>query len=440
MLNFFSSREFRQQTRKTWQLAWPVMLANLSLPLLNLADTAILGHLDSSIYLAGIAAGSSLFAFVFGGIVFLRMGLSGFISQAYGKKDIAGVLIFLKQYLIVSAALVFLLLVFHRMLITTGIGLISPPDDAATEAILYLQIRSLGIPAIVFNSVLLGFFVGLQNTKVSLYSISLTQILNIALNFIFVFGFGYKTAGIAIGTVISEYLGLFLVLWQLKRTLIRLKSNTNTPSKIRWHWPAFKPIFYVSSNLFVRSFLLLSIFVWFNRLAAEQGTLALASNAILLTFLTLISNFLDGIAAAAEAQTGHAIGRQDRRLLIQVWQVSGLMNLFFMLTLSCVFLICGESFLGLLTNQDNIKIYSSNLIPYVALLPISSGIAFWLDGIFIGSKQSKAMRDSVISSFICFIGLTQVMPLNMARLWLLFNLFFLVRSLWLLTVFYKKMP
>ena len=438
MSNFSSSRDLFQQIRKTWQLAWPVIIANLSLPLLNLADTAILGHLDSSIYLAGIAAGSSLFAYIFGGIVFLRMGISGFVSQAFGANDARRILIYLKQYLLVSAVLALFLLLIHRLLINVGIEVVDPPADAASEARIYLQIRVLGIPAIVFNAVLLGFFVGLQNTKISLYSVSLTQILNIGLNFVFVFGLGYTTAGIAIGTVISEYLGLCLVLWQLFRTLPRLKSNTIGSTNIPWRWPAFAPIFDVSSNLFVRTFLLLTVFLWFNRLAADQGTLTLASNAILLAFFTLISNFLDGTAAAAEAQTGHAIGRNDRLLLSQVWLVSGFMNLVFMLILSAAFLLFGRVFLTFLTNQQDILEFSGALIPYIALLPLTSGIAFWLDGVFIGAQRPKAMRNSVLSAFICFIALSLLIPLSIDRLWLLFNLFFLIRSLWLAMEFYKK--
>lgn len=435
-LNFHQA--FSQHGLKTWHLIWPVIIANMSLPLLNLADAAILGHLDSNVYLAGIATGSSLFAYVFWGFNFLSMGISGFASQSYGRREYSDILVLLKKYAIVASCLITLLLILHRILIDTGIDLIAPPAGAATEAKTYLYIRAIGVPAIVFNSMLLGFFVGLQNTRIGLYSVSLTQVLNIGLNFVLVFGFGFKTAGIAIGTVISEYLGLLLVLWQLRRTMHTLDSKSSKTNAINWQWQSFTPIFKVSSNLFIRSFVLLSGFVWFNRMAAQLGSTALASNALLLAFVTLISNFLDGTAAAAEAQTGHAIGQKDQNLLRQTWLVSGVLNLGSMLSLSLLIYFGGDNLLQVMTNQDDVILLAEPLLLYVSLLPLTGGIAFWLDGVFIGARQSSAMRNSVLTAFLCFVSASLLLPLSSANLWLAFNSLFIVRSLWLLTVFYKK--
>ncbi|MEJ2043395.1 MAG: MATE family efflux transporter [Reinekea sp.] len=402
MTKSFISLAIRQQGHKTWHLAWPVIVANLSLPLLNLADVTILGHLDSSVYLAAIAAGSSLFAYIFWGFNFLQMGLSGFTSQAYGRKDISEIFSLLKRYSAVALALIVAVLLLHRPMIAFGLALVDPPAEVATEAQIYLQIRMLGVPAIVLNSMLLGFFVGLQNTRISLYSISLTQVLNIALNLFFVFGLDYAIKGIALGTVISEYSGLALILWQLRRTLIRLKPAQHRPARVQWHWSAYRPIFQVSSNLFIRSFALLSSFVWFNRMMADAGSTELAANALLLSFFTLISGVLDGTAAAAEAQTGQGMGRSDSNYLKQIWLVSGLMNLMFMIGLSLFLLLAGSTLVELMSNQEDIITTAIKLMPLIALLPITGGIAFWLDGICVGARQSLAMRNSVlIGFFLC---------------------------------------
>jgi MATE family multidrug resistance protein len=438
--NFFMPRhifstEHRHQLTKTWSLAWPVIIANLSLPLLSLADASILGHLETSVYLAGVTAGGSLMAYVFWGFNFLSMGLSGFTSQSLGKKDINELLLVLKKYVLVAVALIILVISIHPFLINGGLTIISPPTDVARESEIYLSIRMLGVPAIVFNSMLLGFFIGMQNTRISLYSLSITQILNIGLNLLFVFGLGYKTAGIAIGTVISEYLGLLLILWHLRRTLTALKPQQTKSLVIDFNWSSFRPIFHVSSHLFVRTFLLLSSFLWFNRIAASFGELALAANGILLAFFTLISHFLDGTAAAAEAQTGHAFGEGDQKKLRDVWFASATLNAVFMVSLALLFTLFGSQFLNLLTNQDDVFAMASEQLVWVAILPLTGGIAFWLDGVFIGARRSKDMRNSVLFSFTLFVTLSWLLANNNQNLWMLFNLFFLGRSLWLLRRF-----
>jgi len=429
---------FRPQFKKTWQLAWPVILANLSLPLLSLADAAILGHLEESIYLAGVTAGGSIMAYVFWGFNFLSMGLSGFTSQSLGRKDKPAVVLQLKRYAIVAATLIFIVLICQRLFITGGLNVISPTLDVRTEADIYLSIRMLGVPAIVFNSMLLGFFIGLQNTRISLYTLSITQILNIGFNLFFVFGLGYKTAGIAVGTVISEYLGLILILWQLRKTLKSLNGDS-APIKLSFNWAAFSPIFSVSSHLFIRTFILLSAFVWFNRISATFGEVTLAANGVLLAFFTLIAHFLDGTAAAAEAQTGHAFGQNDQHQLKQVWLASALLNSVFMITLSMLFIIAGTQLLGILTTQTEILNTASQQMLWVAVLPITGGIAFWLDGVFIGARRSKDMRNSVIAAFVVLILTSHLFADTNSTLWACFNGFFAIRSLWLLTVFYKKM-
>lgn len=432
--------ELRSALKKTWSLAWPVILANLSLPLLSLADAAILGHLPDPVYLAGVTAAGSLMAYIFFGFNFLSMGLSGFTSQAMGRQAFSEVLIVLKRYVLVAMVLILLTLAAHPWLIKLGVWLISPPGGVAEQSTLYLQIRMWGVPAIVLNITLLGFFIGMQNTRVSLYSLSVTQTLNILLNAILVFGFGLTTAGIAIGTVISEYLGLLLVLWHLRRTLHQLSPElTDADIRLRLHWPDFRPIFQVSRHLFIRTFVLLSSFVWFNRLSADFGELALAANGVLLAFFTLISHFLDGTAAAAEAQTGHAFGEGNRERLRLVWVVSGGLTLGFMVLLSLFFLIFGDAFVHLLSEQPAVITYAQQQLPWVVLLPLTGGLAFWLDGVFIGARRSKDMRNSVVTAFVIFVALTLLWGHSHTALWICFNALFAARSLWLLMVFYKKL-
>lgn len=419
--------------RRTWSLMWPVMLANASMPLLGLVDTAVLGHLDDSVYLAGVALGASLMAFVFWGFNFLSMGLSGFTSQAYGARNTSLLRTQLAQYSLVALLLISLVLLLHPWLITAGLDFMNASSAATQEAQLYLSIRVWGVPAQIFNTMLLGFFTGMQNTRISLYTVSLAQMVNLVLDVVLVYGFGLTTAGIALGTVASEYLALILVLLMLRRTLRRLEPGLDRA--LLGRLSAYGVIFNVSASLFLRTFLLLSGFAWFNRMGAQFGNDVLAANAILLTFLTLISNTLDGSAAASEAQVGLAIGRGRTDQLRTVLWTTGLAALALMTLLSLCFALTGGLIINLLTGQAQLEQLARDYLPWLAALPLAGGLAFWLDGVFIGARLTRQMRNGVIFGFALFLGSSLVLPATNHWLWFSFCLLFVGRSVWMLRVF-----
>lgn len=412
------------------------MLANLSMPLLGLVDTAVLGHLDDSIYLAGVALGASLMAFVFWGFNFLAMGLSGFTSQAYGARNSRRIRTQLLQYSLVALALITMVMLSHRWLIEVGLAFMGASEAATAEARLYLQIRAWGIPAQIFNTMLLGFFIGLQNTRVSLYTVSLAQMVNLVLDVLLVYGFGMTTDGIALGTVISEYLALALVLLMLKRSLTGLAPGLYRRNLYKIS--AYRGIFTVSFSLFLRTFVLLMGFAWFNRLSAQLGDTVLAANAILLVFLTLISNTLDGSAAAAEAQVGMAVGKGEPRLLASVLWTTGWAAMVLIGLLAGLFAGLGGFIIQALTSQADLAETAMSYRFWVVLLPLCGGIAFWLDGVFIGARRTQDMRNAVLGGFLVFWLAGHWLADTNHGLWGAFLLLFLTRSLWMLWVYWHK--
>lgn len=424
------------QWRRTWGLMWPVMLANLSMPLLGLVDTAVLGHLDDSIYLAGVALGASLMAFVFWGFNFLAMGLSGFTSQAYGARNSRRIRTQLLQYSFVAMALIALVLISHRWLIEAGLTFMAASDAATAEARLYLQIRAWGIPAQIFNTMLLGFFIGLQNTRVSLYTVSLAQMVNLVLDVVLVYGFGMTTDGIALGTVLSEYLALALVLLMLRRSLGRLAPGLYRRRLLKIS--AYRAIFTVSFSLFLRTFVLLMGFAWFNRLSAQLGDTVLAANAILLVFLTLISNTLDSSAAAAEAQVGMAVGKREPAVLASVLWTTGWAAIVLIAALAGLFASLGGLIIQGLTSQAELAATAMAYRFWVVLLPLCGGIAFWLDGVFIGARRTGDMRNGVMAGFLVFWLAGFALGDTNHGLWGAFLLLFFTRSAWMLWVFWRR--
>lgn len=428
--------ETSAQWRRTWGLMWPVMLANLSMPLLGLVDTAVLGHLDDSVYLAGVALGASLMAFVFWGFNFLAMGLSGFTSQAYGARNSRRIRTQLLQYSLVATALICLVLLSHRWLIEAGLTFMAASEAATAEARIYLQIRAWGIPAQIFNTMLLGFFIGMQNTRVSLYTVSLAQMVNLVLDVVLVYGFGMTTDGIALGTVISEYLALALVLFMLRRSLTRLAPGLYRRRLLKIS--AYRAIFTVSFSLFLRTFVLLMGFAWFNRLSAQLGDTVLAANAILLVFLTLISNTLDGSAAAAEAQVGMAVGKREPAVLASVLWTTGWAAMALIAVLAGLFAGLGGYIIQGLTSQADLVDTAMSYRFWVVLLPLCGGIAFWLDGVFIGARRTQDMRNGVLAGFLVFWLAGYGLGDTNHGLWGAFLLLFLTRSVWMLWVYWRR--
>jgi MATE family multidrug resistance protein len=414
---------------------WPVMLANLSLPLLGLVDTAVLGHLENSIYLAGVALGASLMAFVFLGFNFLSMGLSGFTSQAKGANNPALIRTQLAQYSLVAMCLSGAVLMAQTILIHMGLAFMQASDAASEQARIYLSIRIWGVPAQIFTSMLLGFFIGLQNTRISLLTVSVSQLVNLVLNVTLVYGFGMTIDGIALGTVISEYLALTLVLLTLWGTLRDMPSGLDT-ARLR-SWLGYSRIFSVSVSLFIRTFLLLLGFAWFNRLGAALGDTVLATNAILLAFLTLISNSLDASAAAAEAQVGLAIGQRDPDALREALWTSGWCALGLAMALTALFALFGNSLLAALTSQPSLQQQAADYLPWIIAMPTLAGIAYWLDGVFIGARLTAQMRNGVIFGFGSFLLFSQWLPAGNQMLWLSFSFLFIGRSVWMLTIYWR---
>ncbi|WP_428242476.1 MATE family efflux transporter [Gynuella sp.] len=422
--------------KQTFHLAWPVALANLSFPLLGLVDASVLGHLDNPIFLAGVALGSSLIAFVFWGFNFLAMGLSGVTSSAYGAHNSSEIKTHLTQYAIIASILISLLLLLHRPLIEIGLQFMNSSPEVEQQARIYLQIRAWGIPAMIFNSMLIGFFTGMQNTRIGLYTVSVSQVINLVLNVVLVFRFNMSTDGIALGTVISEYIGVVFIFIALLKLYKRLGGT------IRWQLLLnigyYRSMLATSFNLLIRSFLLLFSVTWLNKLSAQINDQTLAVNAVLLSLFTLVSNTQDATASAAEAQTGLALGARDQQKLKEVLVTTGILAFVFSILLSLIFIVLKDIIIHLMTNQTDLRNLISHNFIWVQILPLLAFLAFWLDGVFIGARLSGDMRNSVIAGFCCFFLISHFIPHTPEAVWCSFCLTYLVRSAWLLRMFLKK--
>lgn len=379
--------------RRLWSLAWPLMLTNLTVPLLGLVDTAVLGHLEDARYLASVAVGANLFTLLYWTFGFMRMGTTGLASQAFGRRDRPGQAALLVRSLVLANGIALLLILCHEPLIRLGLRLMNPGPEVAALAAEYAAIRIWSAPAVLSQYALVGWLIGTQFSRGPLIMLVTANLLNIVLDVLFVTVFGWNSAGVALATVIAEYsataIGLMLVWKRLPRPL----------PVTRWllgDRGDYLALIQVNRYLFVRTLLLLLVLAFFTAQGARQGEVVLAANAVLITFLMVISNGLDGFANAAEALVGQAVGRRSMQQFRRVCVVASRWSLVGALIFTTVFVTAGPLLIGLLTSIDDVRATALAHLPWLWVLPLVAGGGFLMDGIFIGATRTRDMQNTMI--------------------------------------------
>ena len=384
--------------RRIWMLAWPLLLSNLTAPLLGLVDTAVVGHLDHPRYLAAVALGGNFFMFLYFSFNFLRMGTTGFASQARGgEKDTRVVLL---RGLLLSTGLGLALIALSPLLRETGLWLLGGSDDVQGLAGDYINIRILGAPAALANFALIGFAIGTHNTRVPLKMTVLMHSTNALLDILLVQVWHLDVRGVAIASATAEYVGLAGGLFWLRGAL-----RPPARQERLWQPHAILALMAVNRDIFLRSLALLSCFFFFAAQGARLGDAVLAANAVLITFLLLLSNLLDGFANAAEALVGEAHGRNDRQALGQAISATGRWTVACAALGLLAFSLGGVPLIHLLTDLPDIRDTAITYLPWMLLLPLTASAGFWLDGIFVGATWGAAMRNTMLVSVGIFFAL-----------------------------------
>jgi MATE family multidrug resistance protein len=416
---------------EAWRLAWPLILSNLSVPLLGIVDTAVVGHLAAPHYLGAVAIGALSFNvlyFVFG---FLRMGTTGLTAQAFGRADGDELRAGLARPLLLAAVAAALLLAGAPLIVRAAWYLFEPTARVGAELEAYLRIRLIGAPAALANMVFLGWLLGLQNARGPMALLIVTNALNIALALLFVLGFGWAVRGVAAATVCAEYGGTALGLWLARRQLRGLAGGWRRPAIL--DRAAFRRLLAVNRDILLRSLSLEAAFLAFTALSSRQGEITLAANAVLLNFLTFAAFGLDGFAHAAEAMVGRHVGSGDAPAFRAATRANLSLALGLAVALALAFAIGGRLGIALMTGLTEVRAAAASYLPYVAALPLVGVFAFLFDGIFIGATRTAEMRNGMALALVVFAGAAALLmpPLGNHGLWLAMLLFMAARGLWL---------
>lgn len=394
--------------RRVFLLAWPIVLSNLSVPLVGVVDTAVTGRLSDPIYMGAVAIGATIFSSVFWVFGFLRMGTTGFVSQAYGRNESRSIAIAFIRALSIAFILGILLVLLQVPIAWVAFNLMGAPNDISEAASRYFSIRVWSAPATFINYCVLGCLIGMQRTRSALLIQLILNLTNVTLDILFVMQFGMDSDGVALASVISEYTAAMFGLWILRNViLIALRENRNLLHDLI-KANELRALFEVNANLFVRTLLITGGFFFFTSQSAQFGAVVLAANAVLMNMLMMLSYGLDGFAHAVEALVGGAYGARDKNAFKKAVVSSSVMAGVTALFISVIYLFFGETIIQLMTNIEGVISVAMEYLPWLIAAPLLSVWSYQFDGIYVGAIKTKIMRNTVGISLLLFIALVIV--------------------------------
>jgi len=406
-----------------------MILSNISVPMLGMVDTGVTGHLDSAAYLGAVAIGSAIFGFLYASVNFLRMGTTGIAAQHFGANDFDGVRVALGQALITAMLVALVLLAFQQPIGNIALHLLGPDPLVQEHASEYFEIRIWSAPATLAGYALIGWFIGLQNARVPLIMVLLINTINIVLDIWFVVFLDWKVQGVAAASVIAEYSGLAVGL-AFAFAELRKHGGHWVVSKLT-KLSEYKAFFAVNGNLFIRTIALMFTFAFVTAQGARQGGLILAANAILINLQHLLSFALDGLAHAAEALVGKAVGAKSRAALEKSVAITLRWSLIIAVGFCAAFYVGGPLLIRTLTNLPDVREATLTYLPWLVLSPLVSVLPFLYDGVFVGATRATEMRNNmVLSTIVVFLPSWYALQfLGNHGLWLAFMLFMASRAI-----------
>lgn len=400
--------------KRILSLALPNIVTNITVPLLGMVDMAVVGHLSVA-HIGAITIGASIFNLIYWNCGFLRMGTSGFTAQAFGAGDREEQCRLLVRALSVAWMIALLLIVLQYPVSLLACAIFDGGDEVMQMAMTYFFIRIWAAPATLGNYAVKGWFIGMQNSRLPMWIAIMLNIVNIVCSLLFVLVLRWNIAGVAWGTVIAQYCGLFVGLWfihcrygDLFRSYGRVGETRHASFSMllrdALHLDAMKVFFKVNADIFLRTVCLSLVFTFITAASGRISDSVLAIDALLLQFFTLFSYIMDGFAYAGESLVGRYIGARDGgklrsavRLLL-VWGMA--LTLFFTL----LYALFNEPFLHIFASDETIIAATRQYLFWVLIIPVCGFAAFLFDGIFIGATASRVMRDSMFVATFSFFA------------------------------------
>jgi len=388
------------------KIAFPIVLANATVPILGLVDTGVVGQLGQAAPIGAVGIGAIILTGIYWLFGFLRMGTTGMVAQALGAGDRTEVVALLVRALIIGFGMGLCIVAVQAPLIWGAFRVSPASNEVEDMARQYMQIRIWSAPATIALYGITGWLIAQERTRAVLVLQLWMNGLNIGLDLWFVLGLGWGVPGVAFATFLAEWSGLALGLWLCRPAFAgRMWRNW----RVVFDRTRLRAMALVNGDIMIRSLLLQAIFISFLFFGAGFGDVTLAANQILVQFLEIIATMLDGFAFAASSLVGQAMGARERIALRRSVVLSSLWGLICVAGLAVAFWLFGEVIIDWLTTSDEVRREARVYLGYVIIAPLLGFAAFMLDGIFIGATRTKDMRNMMILSFIVYAASVAVL-------------------------------
>tara|TARA_X000001036_G_C20603430_1_gene775949 strand:+ start:53 stop:1378 length:1326 start_codon:yes stop_codon:yes gene_type:complete len=419
-------------------LSIPVFFSNLAIPLVGMVDTGLMGNLGETKYLAATSIATSVMTMVIWSFGFLRMGTVGIVSQAYGKGDYREIVKTLLRNFII-AVMIAIVIIILKPLIYNSIQHFFKTSLETQELInTYLNVRVFSIPAELTIYILVGFYLGLQKTKISSLLIVVLSILNILFSSLLVLSYNLNVLGVALGTLIASYITLFIFIFFTYNFIVKKFKIIPKFEKLFIKSKILK-LFNINLNIFIRTLFLTFSFLWVTYLGSKLGEDYLAVNTILMQFIILAAFFLDAYAFSTEGIVGFTIGRKNKKSFLSVVKNSIQVSFFTALIISVLYLLFFKNIINLITDIEILRFISYKHMFWIIIIPPLASFCYQLDGIFIGASQTEELRNAMIISVLSFLGISIYLTryFDNHGVWFALSLFMILRAL-TLQFYFKK--
>ncbi len=422
--------------RSVLTVAVPIMLSNVSEPLIGVVNTAVIGQLKEPYYIGAIAVGALIFSFIFWGFGFLRLSTGGLSAQALGAGDRTELVAVLIRALMIGLGAGLGLVLLSPFIRDAAFDLVGGSEEIRAHGETYFNYRIFAAPAALANYCVMGWFIGQSRAKLAFVVQLFLNLTNMALSAFFVLGLGMTSDGVGLAALIAEWSAVTLALVLAAIILRGMGAHISWPrilDPVR-----FKRTLLMNGDVMIRTLCLVFAFTFFTARGARAGDVIVAANAVLLNLFEVSAYLIDGFAYASEALVGQSVGARNReRFRAAVWLTS-VWAMVLGVICSLVIWFFGPALVDLMTLSPEVREMARAYLPWVAVSPVLGVICFQFDGIFTGAMATKDMRNMMIVSLGVFLLAWWMLEGRYGNhgLWAALNIFFIARGL----TFATRMP
>ena len=424
--------------KQIFLLSIPVFFSNLAIPLVGIVDTGLMGNLGETKYLAATSIATSVMTMVIWSFGFLRMGTVGIVSQAYGRGDYREIIRTLFRNFVIAMVIALVIIILKPLINISIQHFFNTSLETQNLINTYLNVRVFSVPAELVIYILVGFYLGLQKTKISSFMIVTFSILNIVFSSFLVLSYNLDVFGVALGTLFASFITVIIFSLFTYRFILKKFKLIPRFEKIIIKSKILK-LFNINLDIFIRTLFVTFSFLWVTYLGSKLGEDYLAVNTILMQFIVLAAFFLDAYAFSTEGVIGFTIGRKIKNSFLSVVKNSIQISFITALIVSVIYIIFFKQIVNIITDIELLRFISYKHLLWVIILHPIASFCYQLDGIFIGASQTKEMRNAMIISVITFIiiSIYSTKYFGNHGLWFSLLCFMILRSLTLKFYFNK---